>query len=261
MKLTVDNIYGACTIVTENEEIITKIERAEVGYKYEILYNANEMKKEGDENIKGIYTFTDYSCDLGINYSYRINDNQELSSGTINYEDIILYDNSQNGGAQLIRFNPTLTSLKKNQAETVTQTLGNKYPIVRKNGNVDYYTFSLGGLISTLALKQQYDDNNNRTLEERNFRNNFIKTLSNGKIKLFKAGPEGLMLVRITNVSLNSEPKLGRDIYSFSATVTEVAEANINNLRKFNIYSPADQYFKVKLTEQTDNYIYFIVRG
>ena len=101
-----------------------------------------------------------------------------------------------------------------------------------------------------------------RTLEERKFRKEFVDGLCNGHVKLFKAGPEGIMLVRITNVSLTPEPKLGRDIYSFSATVIEVADATINNLRKFNIFSPIGAYFKVNISEQdTDDEVYFIVRG
>ena len=36
----------------------------------------------------------------------------------------------------------------------------------------------------------------------------------------------------------------------------------IDNLRKFNIYSPIGAYFKVNISEQdTNNEVYFIVRG
>lgn len=248
MELTIDNKFGAVKITAGDKETITKVVRktSETGAT-EILYEATE----------GIKTFIDYSCDLGLSYTYLVNGATVKSNVKVDYEDIILFDNSIDGGAQLIRFNPNLSALKKNQAETVTQTLGSKYPIVRKNGDVDYYTFTLGGMISTLALKEQYSTTN-RTLEERNFRNEFVKTLSNGRIKLFKSGPEGLMLVRVTGVSLTPEPKLGRDIYSFSATVTEIAEATIDNLKKLNMFTPANKYFTAKLDKA--NNVYFIVK-
>ena len=257
--ITVDNNYGCCHIQDDTKtESIEKIERAIAGDTvYQVLWDSEDIA----ENKVLLSEFTDYSCDIYTRYSYRINNTIILdTTSEINYEDIILYENCT-GGAQLIRFNPNLSSVKRNQAESVTQTLGGKYPVIRRNGDMDYYTFTLGGLISTLALKEQYENEEKRTLEERKFRKQFIDALCDGHVKLFKAGPEGMMLVRITNVTLNPESKLGRDIYSFSATVTEVADATIDNLRKFNIYSPINSYFTVNINEQaTNELVYFVVR-
>ncbi len=259
-KLTIDSNFGCCIIKDiNNNSTITKVERKIIGEEeYQILWVASS-------DIPSLSEFKDYSCDIFTKYSYRITGlNTEIleTEKEIIFEDIVLFDNDSTGGAQLIRFNPSISSVKRNQAESTTQTLGGKYPVIRRNGDMDYYTFTLGGLISTLALKNQYENEAQRTLEERKFRKEFVDGLCNGRVKLFKAGPEGIMLVRITNVSLTPEPKLGRDIYSFSATVTEVADATINNLRKFNIYSPIGAYFNVNISEQdTDNEVYFIVRG
>ena len=258
-NLTIDSNFGCCIIKDKNNNsTITKVERKIDGLEYQILWEANS-------DIPSLSEFKDYSCDIFTKYSYRITGlNTEVleTEKEIIFEDIILFDNDSAGGAQLIRFNPSISSVKRNQAESSTQTLGGKYPVIRRNGDMDYYTFTLGGLISTLALKNQYENEAQRTLEERKFRKEFVDGLCNGHVKLFKAGPEGIMLVRITNVSLTPEPKLGRDIYSFSATVTEVADATINNLRKFNIFSPIDAYFKVNISEEdTDDEVYFIVRG
>lgn len=258
--LTIDQNYGCCHIKdSTKEKSIKKVERAIKGDTvYQVLWDSEDII----ENHDLLAEFIDYTCDIFTQYSYRINGTDILETTVdIAYEDIVLYENCE-GGAQLIRFNPSLSSVKRTQAESVTQTLGGRYPIIRRNGDMDYYTFTLGGMISTLALKNQYDNEAQRVLEERKFRKQFIDTLCDGHIKLFKAGPEGMMLVRITNVSLTPEPKLGRDIYSFSATVTEVATTTIDNLRKFNIYSPADSYFTVNINEQaTDDLVYFVVKG
>lgn len=47
-----------------------------------------------------------------------------------------------------IRYNPELTSLKKNIQDIVTPTLGGEYPFIRRNGAQKYKTFTIGGLIS-----------------------------------------------------------------------------------------------------------------
>ena len=265
-KLIIDSNFGCCIIKDiKNSSTIEKVERKiSAELEYQILWDISSIIVEQGINILPLPEFKDYSCDIFTKYTYRINgkDTEILTTPEIIFEDIILFDNDSAGGAQLIRFNPSISSVKRVQAESVTQTLGGKYPVIRRNGDMDYYTFTLGGLISTLALKNQYTNEAQRTLEERKFRKEFIDGLCNGHVKLFKAGPEGMMLVRITNVCLTPESKLGRDIYSFSATVTEVADATINNLRKFNIFSPIGAYFKVNISEQdTDDEVYFIVRG
>jgi hypothetical protein len=64
---------------------------------------------------------------------------------------------------------------------------------------------------------------------ERYFREAVVDFLSDNTIKLFKSTPEGAMLVRLTDLSLSSEKALGRNIYSFTASATEVAEFNLEN--------------------------------
>ena len=262
--------YGSCTIVdTDNKLTIHRIDRKIDNDNDTYITLWNEKDVDIQDTDKLLSEFTDYSCDINVKYKYRVNYGVDNTNGIeiadvspeFDYEDIILYDNTKDGGAQLIRFNPTISSLKRNQSESITATLGSKYPIVRRNGDMDYYTFSLGGLISTLALKENYKNESQRTLEERDFRKQFVDALCDGKIKLFKSGPEGMMLVRVTGVSLTPETKLGRDIYSFTAIVTEVAEATITNMRKFNILSPSFKYFTVKIDREEDSNIYFVVRG
>ena len=141
----------------------------------------------------------------------------------------------------LVRFNPSISNLKINQNDSIIQTLGSRYPIVRHNSLTRYYSFSLGGLISLRAendlglLPQRQEDD--EILYERSYRNEFIDKLADGRIKMFKSPTEGVMLVRITDVNLTPEQGLGRKIYSFSAQVTEVAAADISNFSNYNIFS------------------------
>lgn len=245
---------------------------------YEVLWSRNDKA-----DASNIQTFVDYSCVPGITYYYQSIfwdeislfgggdtftfkiKRQNIPLSSIEFDNIILYDNSTSGGCQVICFNPSISLVKRNLQESVTATLGSKYPIVRRNGDADYYTFSLGGLISTLADRPMhlYNANEtNRTLVERQFRQQFVNSLTNGHVKLFKSGPEGLMLVRVTDVSLTPEPKLGRDIYSFSATVTEVAEATVDNLKEYGMYEPQSSYYAVKIdSDNNNNYYYFTVKG
>lgn len=65
---------------------------------------------------------------------------------------------------------------------------------------------------------------------ERRFKMQLLEWLGNGKIKMFKSAAEGNYLVRLMNVSLTPEDKLGRMLHSFSATAYEVEELTYKNL-------------------------------
>lgn len=261
LSIVKNSLYGSCSIVNikENdsdtgEKIkFNKVERKIDGGLYETIY----------ENSLAVEEFTDYTCELGVKYIYQVSGENmaapvEFNPVEVDYEDIILYDSSSSPLA--IRLNPTLTNLKPNQGESITQTLGGKYPIIRQNGLMNYYTFTLGGMISLLANGSQ-TKYTNRTIEERKYRKNYLDILTNGRVKLFKAGPEGNMLIRLTGVTLSSESKLGRDIYSFSATATEVAAATIENMRRFNIFDPDEKYYIVAGSGTDGEEIYYTVKG
>ena len=266
MKLGIvkNSLYGSCSIknIKENEGDIgekikfNKVERKINGAadtSYEAIYEINSTVEE----------FSDYTCELGVKYDYKVSGGDivtpvEFQSIEVDYEDIILYDSSSS--PLVIRLNPTLTNLKPNQGESITQTLGGKYPIIRQNGLMNYYTFTLGGTISILADGTQINYIN-RTIDERKYRKNYLDILTNGRVKLFKAGPEGNMLIRLTGVTLSSEPKLGRDIYSFSANATEIAPANVANMRSFNIFNPDEKYYIVAGSDIDGEEIYYTVKG
>ena len=117
------------------------------------------------ENIKTIkyeqlnkngYVWYDTTIESGIWYKYLIQ--QKTRDGRLNcaieseepvicvFEDIFLTQ----GDRQLkIKFNPTITGLKYNTTLSQQNTLGSKYPFIRKNGNNFYRSFTIGGLISS----------------------------------------------------------------------------------------------------------------
>ena len=170
-----------------------------------------------------------------------------------------------------IRYDPTLTNLKRNYVDVITPTLGSAYPFVRRSGHQKYRTFTFGGLISyhandgltiptdiseailsnslsatslvSLGLNE-YDEEAQGLLDEftkeKIFRDKVLDFLYSDKIFLFKSAAEGNMFVRLSNISLTSNKTLGRMIYSFSATATEVMEPEAKNYVDFFSYSYAD---------------------
>jgi hypothetical protein len=47
-----------------------------------------------------------------------------------------------------VRFNPKVSSFKNVILESKTDTIGGKYPLFFRNGNVNYKEFSISGLIT-----------------------------------------------------------------------------------------------------------------
>lgn len=144
-----------------------------------------------------------------------------------------------------IEYNPQISSFKRVIQEQKVETIGNQYPIFVRNGHINYHEFSIGGLISYLMdpvliegsdsrtgfytkIKTTKEQSTNLTPEniqrEAQFRNDVINWLTNGKDKEFYSPTEGRMKVRLTNIQLTPETKLGRMIYSFTAQATEVGE-------------------------------------
>ncbi|MBO7079788.1 MAG: hypothetical protein J6W64_08285, partial [Bacilli bacterium] len=65
--------------------------------------------------------------------------------------------------------------------------------------------------------------------------------LGNGEIKMFKSPAEGNYLVRLMNISLTPEDKVGRMLHNFSATAYEVEDLTYQNLIDLNFIIPTDE--------------------
>lgn len=175
----------------------------------------------------------------------------------IDNENIYLVDKNK---TLCIKFNPKISSFKTTIQETKTDTIGGKYPMFYRNGTLGYKEFPINGLISyhmdetemfmskeelgletatgksAAALNMPtYNLVEYNIVAERKFRNAVLDWLNNGEVKLFTSPTEGMYLVRLMNISLSPEEKLGRMLYSFSTTAYEVGEVNYENLVKYKL--------------------------
>lgn len=163
-----------------------------------------------------------------------------------------------------IKFNPSINSFKKNISETKIETIGSKYPFFRRNGAIGYVEFPISGLISfqmdesqafitkeelylNKNILKRYDKYNTENMEnwpiteandfvyEKLFRDKVMEFLYDGQVKLFRSPTEGNYLIRLTDVSFSPNEQLGRMIWSFSATASEIDEDTVDNYEKYDI--------------------------
>lgn len=231
--------------------------------------------------------YNDYTIEHGIKYQYmieRINNTGVYSLPVLaklgpvptsaaeqaaaqnrpteisaSFEDAFLYD----GKRQLrIRYNPKISSFKKDVLETKTDTIGGKFPFIFRNGSVSYKEFPISGLISRLenecfdlgvlepplkrdstvsrraigsySLTNLSDEN---IYAERQFKMEVLDFLTDGKPKLFRSPTEGNYLVRLMNTSLTPEDTLGRMLHTFSCTAYEIGECDYDTLLSYGIIS------------------------
>lgn len=112
---------------------------------------------------------------------------------------------------------------------------------------------------------------------ERLFKLSVLDWLNNGKTKLFRSPAEGNYIVRLMNVSLSPEDRLGRMLHTFSCTAYEIAECTYENLMAYKLLNTvltADRIYKtatvplIKLNnddgdiryEQAENNAYYIIK-
>ena len=169
-----------------------------------------------------------------------------------------------------ITFDPNISTFSNRVNDFKIETVGGKFPFISRNAAVQYRTFAITGTIasdmddhelffnqdnyynkkyfgddSTLYLADKYREiASERGLYHRNFilekdfRNEVLKFLGNGKPKLFKSATEGNIIVRLTDVSITPNQTLSRLICSFSATVDEIDDATMENYLKYGFYNP-----------------------
>jgi hypothetical protein len=87
--------------------------------------------------------------------------------------------------------------------------------------------------IDNLKLKTTNLVSHNISLE-RDFKMDVLDWLTDGEPKLFRSPTEGNFIIRLLNVSLSPEDRLGRMLHTFNATAYEIADFNYSNLKEFN---------------------------
>ena len=234
-------------------------------------------------------TYYDASIESGIWYKYIIQEYKKTvnnSTVTIDYKTLILdtpiivlfedmYMNSQDKELRL-KFNSRVTSYKRAVTENKTETLGGRYPFVRRNSATNYKQFSINGLISfytdlsdlnifndpgngnsenifttdaelygssaAAALYTDYNLNNNITpnidyIKEREFREKVLDFLTIGKVVLLRTLTEGNVLVRLMDVNVTPNQSLYNYICEFTATAVEIGECSPENYYKYGVFS------------------------
>lgn len=280
------NIDFKNTIVFTDSDLIIK--RAS----YKTNFRIWEIVKTIPHTINSLqHIWYDTTVENGVWYKYRVYDIEEVKVRQIEkpiicmFEDIFL----TNKDKQLkIQFNPSISGYKYNVTESQQVTLGAQYPFVRRNGNNFFRTFSIGGLISSFMdendwydpnfydggfhiknelqpftsrqeiygdFKQLYN-NYDRTYEsyiyEREFRKKVSDFLYENNVKLFRSMTQGNILVKLMDISLQPMNELGRKLYSFSASATEIDDSIISSYLDYNIINKYYYTYKVRSLEELE---------
>lgn len=264
-KLDYDNACINLTFETKDNKTITGsflLSRTSSIDNYSSWTDIADLKLIGELPSK--FLFKDFAIEQGANYMYALTqytDNKKIYSNKLlsnrimaSFEDIFLYD----GKKQLrIRFNSKVSSFKSVVQESKKVTLGGKYPIILRNGAVEYKEFPINGLISyymdndELFFSIEKDLNiadwvpttdiiDDNIYIERKFKMAVLEWLNNGEVKLFKSPSEGNYIVRLMNVNLTPVDQTSRMLHNFSCTATEIAELNMDNLIQYGLIEPLD---------------------
>lgn len=235
-------------------------------WRWSNTYQAWQIIKE---NYLANEVYYDYNIESEESYKYRVTSgSNSYSTGytqySVDYEDIYLSDENT---MLCIKYNPKVTNLKYVTQEAVTNTIGGKYPVIRRNGDTYYRQFSISGLLYLNAseytaasstdsrltdMGSWFDDESSglylkdtsglvshttKARLERQAREIAVAFLTNGGKKLFRSPTEGNMIIYLSAVSFTPNIQLGRSVYDFSATVTEVCDYNFENLQKYNLHN------------------------
>ena len=194
---------------------------------------------------------------------------------------------SLDGVQQLkLKFDFQISSYKTNVSESRTDTIGSKYPYIRRNGNMYYRSFPCTGTITAymdntdlFTSSEQLFEDNEKYLKgwqkfqgnydywikrydytyERKFREKVEEFLYNAKPKLYKSMQQGNILIKLMDVSLTPKNELGRLVYTFSATAYQIDEYSIKNLDNYGFinigtYNPQVSYSDIRLS-QANSYV------
>ena len=207
----------------------------------------------------------DYTVESGVWYKYGMQKRDSIGTrGVITaikdpvmimFEDMFL--NAE--GIQLkLKYNPNVSSMKRVVMDSKTDTIGSKYPFVKRNAYTDYRQFPISGLIThfmddnniftskekifkkSLDLYEDYNWDNRITdyndyVLEREFRDKVSDFLHKHNVKLFRSLTEGNVLVKLMDINFTPEQGLGRYVYSFTCTATEINDCTLENISMYGI--------------------------
>lgn len=217
-------------------------------------------------------SFDDFTIESGNLYKYEITFISPSSIGGHTHFTIVegpamsIFDHAflTGEGTQLcVKFNPNVSGYQVNVMDNMVTPIGSQYPYFTRNGNVYYRSFSLSGTIAYEMDEQHqfssrssiygdwiqvygsyfvnhYFNQQNDRITQRKFREIVMQYLYDDMPKLFRSTPEGNILVRLSNISLTPNNQLGRMIYDFSCTATEIGDPSIENYKLYEIQDFGD---------------------
>lgn len=278
LTATLDNINGCIALHIESdigqESFVGNITIRRTSSESNFTIWEDVHTESFEENSKLDYTWYDYTIKSGVYYKYIAQRRSSIGNRGIAIHAegepfMMLFDDMYltGGDGQLnIRFDPSVSSFKRTVSESRTDTIGSKYPYIKRNGYVEYRQFPIGGTITHLmdpshlitsreeifrdSLDNYTEFNKNKNIRiddfndwtyEREFREKVMDFLYANKVRLFRSATEGNILVKIMDINLTPNSTLGRRIYSFTATAYEVDAATIKNYDKYGI-SPLGTY-------------------
>ena len=212
------------------------------------------------------YTWYDYTIESGIWYKYCVQKRDGAGNrGVVTKLDtplMIIFDSlflNADGQQIKIKYNPQVSSFQRTVNDTKIDTIGAKYPYIKRNGATAYRQFPISGLITimmdedkiftareefyneeSLSLYNEYNDKNridkyNDITYERDFREKVMDFLYKHNVKLYRSATEGNILVKLMNITFTPNQTLGRRIYSFQCTAYEVADTTVENIDYYGI--------------------------
>ena len=216
------------------------------------------------------HTYTDSTIESGTIYKYKLiytyTDGTKKTMSLIEGDVLSIFDHAFLTGehTQLpVKFNPNISSFRYNRADNIVTTIGSQYPYITRNANTNYRTFSLSGTIAyemdiqkdfatrediyggyvdifgTYFVNHYINDRNDK-ITQREFRELVMSFLYSDKPKIFRSTPEGNVLVRLTDISLTPNQQIGRMIYDFNCTATEIGECSVENYKLYDIQDFGD---------------------
>lgn len=253
LKLTLENVINIPTNNLPHINYIMVVREAIKTIRFGNIYRVvGEEEKLLSSKFYGyleeVSSYTDILVEQGCPYKYKIADiyingikqEPEEIEFICDFEDTFLTDGQEN---YRVLYNPKVQSFKTIIAEQKIETIGGRFPLFVRNGNLNYKEIPISGLIAAVALESKDElrattpapAHENKTSgekfrEEREFKNNIERWLRNGQPKLFRSPAEGNYIIRLMNVSLSPEDKLSRMLHSFSATGYEIMEYNQKNV-------------------------------
>ena len=212
-------------------------------------------------------SFDDFTVESGVLYKYEITFVSTVSIGGHTHFTITegpamtVFDHAflTGEGTQLcVKFNPNVGNFQINVAESQVAPIGSQYPFSQRGADTYYRTFSLSGTIAyEMDVQHQfatrssiygewievygsyfvnhYMNQQNDRVTQRKFREIVMRYLYDDVPKLYRSTPEGNILVKLSGVSLSPKNELGRLVYDFSCTATEIGEACIENYKLYQI--------------------------